>query len=44
MQQAMQPAVQTASPTPTEEEAEEDRYDEATRIMREMEQDPPADF
>ena len=44
MQQAMQPAVQTASPTPTEEEAEEDPYDEATRIMREMEQDPPADF
>ena len=29
---------------PTEEEAEEDPYDEATRIMREMEQDPPADF
>ena len=44
MQQAVQPAVQTASPTTTEEEAEEDPYDEETRIMREMEQEPPADF
>ena len=43
LQQAMQPAVQTAS-RPTEEEAEEDPYDEETRIMREMEQEPPADF